>query len=435
MNNFKTLLIISLLISIAYSGKSLTPEKLEEYRKNVEGMLDLVKQERAILRHFINHQKEELGKKVDIIDEFRIKFEKRSEEFIRLKKIIDEKTKHLEKKVEEYSKVHSLIEKRHEDFMKKLAEKQTAYSYGSEKLNRMYKNNNFEVWDDLKVAKKRIWREYGFPKRSDWYTYLKRKYKGAYMINFGKGINSRRRGLQILTHKSSTVLWLRCANHVWGRFSVISGRNEDLGQFTCGHRKLNEISFDGGAPTTSNYHQWVPIRIYQGGEFFISSGEFSDSWISGIAFSKNNYWNHTKNSAVAYHWAVNGGSRLPWFSHLWMNDNLAFFDNSQIYQIRVPIIENGKDKLLYIVEHNSSWVGTMHTSLWVHGKGIERLRTSYSNPFATHFNSKLYDRYLASFVPANYIPKNTKFLIVTISMMKNDHRFYFREIGTHDAYA
>jgi hypothetical protein len=49
----------------------------------------------------------------------------------------------------------------------------------------------------------------------------------------------------------------------------------------------------------------MPLR--KSGGYIVHSDKYSDDWISGIAFSKN-IWNHAKNSAVAYHWAINGGS-------------------------------------------------------------------------------------------------------------------------------
>ena len=42
-------------------------------------------------------------------------------------------------------------------------------------------------------------------------------------------------------------------------------------------------------------------------------------WLSGIAFSKN-LWNHAKNSGLAYHWKIKGGTAATWFSDNFNND-------------------------------------------------------------------------------------------------------------------
>ena len=78
------------------------------------------------------------------------------------------------------------------------------------------------------------------------------------------------------------------------------------------------------------------------------SKDYSDSWLSGIAFSKN-LWGHAVNSAVAYHWAINGGNGLAWNSHDWNSDILAYFPAGSNHVVMVPVVANGKDKLLYMV--------------------------------------------------------------------------------------
>ena len=41
----------------------------------------------------------------------------------------------------------------------------------------------------------------------------------------------------------------------------------------------------------------------------------------------------------------------------------------------------------------------IHINININGKEVERLRFTYSNPFATSINSKLYSRYLATKIP------------------------------------
>jgi hypothetical protein len=104
----------------------------------------------------------------------------------------------------------------------------------------------------------------------------------------------------------------------------------------------------------------------------------------------------------------------------------------KIYDLEVPVLSNGKDKILYIVEYNNNWTGSMHGSVRVNNKEVERFRTTFWNPFAAHFNGKLYDRYLATYVPASLIPSHAKFITVTIDMTQSNNHIHFREIGTHD---
>jgi len=204
--------------------------------------------------------------------------------------------------------------------------------------------------------------------------------------------------------------------------------------YTCGHRKLNEISPDGGAPDTSYYfHLWLPIPVKGAGKHILQATD-SNAWISGIAFGKN-MWGHARNSAVSYHWSHNGtDGGIAWNTHDWNNDNLAMLNAGRSYKLRVPVIPNGKDKLLYIVEHNNNWTGTMHGNVTVNDHPATRFSTAYKNPFSTHFNSKSFDRYIATRVSKNLIRNEDSFITFTIDMTNANNNIHFREIGTHDAY-
>jgi len=107
----------------------------------------------------------------------------------------------------------------------------------------------------------------------------------------------------------------------------------------------------------------------------------------------------------------------------------------------VPYRWTGRDKLLYLVEHNNNWNGCMHTSITIDDTPLpERFLASYDNPFARHWNSKLYNRYIAARIPADLIPQpsadKAPLLKVQIDLMKqiadNDSGIRFREMGTHD---
>ena len=107
--------------------------------------------------------------------------------------------------------------------------------------------------------------------------------------------------------------------------------------------------------------------------------------------------------------------------------------SGQVSELRVPVVPNGKDKIVYIIEHNNNWAGTMHFSVTVNDKKVDRLSTAFvNNPFATHYNSKLYSRYLATRIPADYIKPGDNFISLKIDMSGTNNYIHFREAGTHD---
>jgi len=157
-------------------------------------------------------------------------------------------------------------------------------------------------------------------------------------------------------------------------------------------------------------------------------------WLSGLAFSKNP-WSHATQSAVGYYWVSNGGNATTWYSENWKSDVLAMIPPKTNLELKVPVVPSGRDKLLYLVEHNTDWNGCMHSGITVNGNPIERFLGTYDNPFARHWNSKIYQRYIAARIPADLIPKTsnlTTYLSVKIDMSKQNNNIHFREIGTHD---
>ena len=303
----------------------------------------------------------------------------------------------------------------------------------NEKRNHMYKEAI--IYDDIiNSLEKGIISKVGNPSSWDENTYRSNNpWKGKTMLRIGVDFQNKGNGIQTIIPSGYNVLWLRINNNEWGNFLITyaDGDLENVGIFSCGFRRLNEISPEGGAPDAySGEHIWTPIPVYRSGKIYIQSAKSSTAWLSGIAFGKN-LWNHAKNSAVAYLWAVNGGNPTGWDENWnWNNDQKSFFKPREISTIIVPVVNSGKDKILYIIEHNSNWLGIMHTSVKVNGVYVERFRTSYSNPFATHFNSKIYERYIATVVPYYLIKSN--FITVEIDMKNQDATINFREIGTHD---
>ena len=231
------------------------------------------------------------------------------------------------------------------------------------------------------------------------------------------------------------VLWLRVLNDRQNIYRVTPEDHQDsqVEKIACFGRGLNEISPDGSTSDSYDYlHKWCPIPLRTPGNYIVYSDRNTNgSWISGVAFSKN-LWNHAKNGALAYHWQINGGSEALWNTDNWNNDVLAMAPNGQVTEYVVPVVPSQKDKLLYLVEHNNNWDGLMHTAVFVNDKSVERFRSTYYNPFATHINSKFFQRYAALRIPKEYIEENAKFVTLKIDMTMSNANINFREIGTHD---
>ena len=266
-------------------------------------------------------------------------------------------------------------------------------------------------------------------------SYSSAKWNGQLAINIGDN-NQYPNGLTVNVPNGMTLLWVRIFNDRWACMALYNSSGTNLGVYASGFRNLNNTDPNGCA-TDANWglHKWIPIPIPTVGTYVLVgvniNGNQGDNWISGIAFSTNP-WNHAMNSAVAYHWGLNGGSSNFWNNQNWNNDQLAQINTGVTTTFYVPVVPSGNDKLVYIVEYNDNWVGTQHTSVTANGTAIERLKTTYMNPFATHHNSKAYMKYIAARIPSSLIKPTDTFVVIAVSMANNDNIIYFREIGTHD---
>ena len=117
-----------------------------------------------------------------------------------------------------------------------------------------------------------------------------------------------------------------------------------------------------------------------------------------------------------FHWALNGGSPLNLEFNDWNSDVIVRILSDTEGEIKVPIISNGKDKLLFCYEYNNNWEGIMHLKITVNYKAVERLRVYENNPFATHCNSKLYCRFIGSKVPSSFFSPNDNYITLRIDM-------------------
>lgn len=289
----------------------------------------------------------------------------------------------------------------------------------------------------------------GTPANYDEATHAKTLWNKRRLICFG-ALDGNDRGALITIPPGYDTAWVRLpGDRVYAfKADMVDAAKEDLGYWTAGFRQANCYCPDGSLTDSYNiYHQWLPIPTGRSGKLRLvnksnqhnnqGEGAAGGLWLSGVAFSRNP-WAHAAQSAFGYHWASNGGTPTGYQSDSksWYGDIHSQIEPGKESELRVPYVWSGRDKLLYIVEHNNAWNGCMHTGITVNGTPIERLLSTYDNPFARHWNGRFYNRYIAARIPAELIPKPTAefppVLKVRVDMTMQDQNIYFREIGTHD---
>ena len=280
-----------------------------------------------------------------------------------------------------------------------------------------------------------IIRKNGNPRWNDT-NHVNNKWNGLHILSIGVN-EGNPHGARITVPAGKNVIWVRILNHDrWQSFRMFGINGESYGAYAGGYNLLNKYSPDGaGADFHWNVFQWVAMPVPGPGEYILvsglgNSGNGADGWIAGLAFTSNP-WGHAYNSAVAYHWAINGGSAITWNTENWNNHQLAMITAGGAHNLVVPVVPNGKDKLFYIIEHNNNWTGDMHRGIKVNGTSIERLRTTWDHPLARFHNSKIYNRFLAAYIPARLIGNN-RHITVTVDMTELNHHIHFREAGTVD---
>ncbi len=301
--------------------------------------------------------------------------------------------------------------------------------------DRMYDENAI-IYDNIFTAQSSgVISKSGSPTGWDNTSYATTLWNGKNALDIGEN-NQYPNGLAVTVPTGMTVIWVRIWNDRWAAIQLYDSDGTNLGIFASGFRNLNNIDPNGNAPDAGwTTNKWMPMPVPKGGKYTLVGGNPGNggNWISGIAFSTNP-WNHAMNSAIAYFWNLNaGGSNVTWNNQNWNNDQIAQINNGETPTVlMVPVVPSGNDKLVYIIEYNNNWVGTQHTSVTANGTAIERFKTTYSNPFATHNNSKQYCRYIAARIPSNLIKPTDTFVTLSINMSDNDNIIFFREIGTHD---
>lgn len=276
-----------------------------------------------------------------------------------------------------------------------------------------------------------------------------------------------------------TVLWVQTLNERWSCFRVyeydINNRVvvKYFHKHAMGFNNLNKISPDGSTHNDVwDKFEWKPIPINLTGNLqrklmisisYEGNASAIQTWFSGIAFSTNP-WNHYKYNAVELHWQIhklvnnnlittidNVNSPIGWWSQgtgsswtdKWNDTRLAYFATNNTVAFRIPFVHSNKDKIFYIIEYNTNWGPSVREiSIFNNNSYVKlgNLTTTFQNPFATHFNSKRYQRYYAVRIPKELLPpsdpKNNNFinLLITIGDAgpNTANTFYFTEAGTHD---
>ncbi len=246
-----------------------------------------------------------------------------------------------------------------------------------------------------------------------------------------------------------TVLWIQTLNDRWSDFKIYNNTPyKTFGKYSTGLRRLNSISPNGAMHNERwEFFEWYPVPIKLNADRKIMISNFragSPTWFSGFAFSTNP-WNHCRISALSLHWQTNkdtesdidgGNSALAWDNDNWNNDPLIRFPPNTQPSFQIPFVNSGKDKIFYIIEHNSNWgPGIVMASAQKADntyQDIGGLYTTFNNPFSRHFTSKLYQRYYGVIIPKNLLPTDKDFITIRVSMPKGGTNLYVREVGTHD---
>ncbi len=315
-------------------------------------------------------------------------------------------------------------------------------------VHRMYPADALVYQDIFDARNAGAFRKFGAPSYDDT-SYAVNSWYERRLVKFGTNNEADANGVEVVIPAGYDTVWVRVLGDRWASFRAFfrDGSREDLGVWTGGYRSNNGYgpdgslsdgfndpthAIEGGSKLRVDLHQWVPVPAGRSGTLALvakpnTNWEF---WVSGLAFSRNP-WGHAGQSAVGYHWAVNGGNNMRWNTHDWNQDVLAEIPQAAVSELMVPTVPTGRDRLLYLVEHNNNWNGTMHNGITVNGRPVERFLSTYSNPFARHWNGKYFERYIAARIPAEVMGAE-RYLRVRIDMTKQNSPIYFREIGTHD---
>ena len=272
-----------------------------------------------------------------------------------------------------------------------------------------------------------------------------------------------------------TVLWVQTLTNYdinmlprFNAFRVYDYTNPSkinfFGKHVTGANYLSNINPDGSTSSLEfNKFSWWPVPIDMSGntsrKLMISSflNAINDTSsdlatvYSGFAFSTNP-WNHCPVNAVSLHWNINtvdandnviigksSNSSILYKDDDWNGRHIAYFLESKTAGFRIPFVNSQKDKIFYIIEHNTDWSPSVsyleirnESGTWIK---LGNFYTTFNNPFSKHINSKKNQRYYGIVIPKQYLPikgtKNDNFLRLNITIPSGNN-FIFSEVGTHD---
>lgn len=317
--------------------------------------------------------------------------------------------------------------------------------------DRMYPAEPIKVYDEIFEAfNAGCIEKMGSPIGFNATSYKDELWCGRHIIEFGGNTESDGNGALVTMPSGTETLWVRVLGDRWNTIQVTKRDDTEpqlLGLFSGGLRSASAYSPDGSttdggtaSPATNGVtspvtaHQWVPIPVNGATKVGLVAKAVTDYqfWLSGLAFSKNP-WGHAVQSAQGYRWQLNGGDEPLWSSNDWEGDVQAGLFAGSCLTLHVPVVPNGKDKLIYLVEADLPENRRVaHTALKLEGQPIERFLTTYDNPFARFWNSRTFETYAAAFVP-NELIEGQRFVKLTVDLTKQLRRgINFREIGSHD---
>jgi hypothetical protein len=280
-----------------------------------------------------------------------------------------------------------------------------------------------------------------------------------------------------------SILWVEVYNSSILQIKITDGAN-----FTNEH-VYNQINYNLISPNgniTQNLYKlndqpvWMPMpfnyNTITASKRLILSRSYAnvDNFkISGIAFSTNP-WNHFHLHSLNIQYNTNkllSDSRLnfPAMStnnEIWNTEYSTYRDtrgptNPSNIIVRIPVINNGRDKILYLVGHNDSWNENMK-AVFIFSKSdvqptipntkdlttatnndisnnpmikLDNFTLSFNNPFSRYYNSSVYNRYIGTVIPSNLIISD--YIIVGLQLpVSVDGTLTWgtriKYIGTHD---
>lgn len=280
-----------------------------------------------------------------------------------------------------------------------------------------------------------------------------------------------------------SVLWVEVYNS-----SIIVMKISDGANFTNQHilnqNNYNLIAPDGNITQNlynlNNQPVWVPMpfnyntisstkrlilsRVYAATESFK---------ISGIAFSTNP-WNHLNLHALTIMYNSNrllydlrsGSPEMSTDNEIWNTEYIIYRNtsgptNPSNIIIRIPIVNSGRDKILYLITHNDAWNENMKAVYIFENPNLQpripttkdlttatfddiannpmirldNFTTTFNNPFSRHYNSSVYNRYIGTVIPSNLIKTNYILVGLQLPIALNTTALMgtrIKHIGTHD---